>query len=262
MQKKTILIITTLVSIILIAAWFFYAWYFQVLPQSAIHLLGDIKTPSRNDVILFFSPHPDDESLAAGGYLALAEKNGASVWIVLVTDGNKHGLKKQRYEEFRKATSILGISQNHLIFLNYPDGELKEQNLKKISFQFRDIISKVKPSIIIAPMVTDDHPDHRVTGQLVQPIAIEKKIVLYQYLVHYKLFPKPKELRPKLFLLPPVRMVRFDGQWKRFLLSPEEENIKKKAVMCYRTQLRNPIVKALLISFIRQNELFSIPRRR
>jgi len=119
-ESKVFLLIA--LFILALALYIFYNWYYRSVPQSGIYALPKIPEPKSSDTILIFSPHPDDETIATGGYIKAATSAGANVWIVLVTDGNKHHLEKIRYNEFEKATTALDVSFNHLIYLNYPDG--------------------------------------------------------------------------------------------------------------------------------------------
>ena len=81
-----------------------------VMAQSAAAALPDVVIPQSGQRILVFSPHPDDETIGAGGYIAQSIENGADVRIVLVTDGDFHGNEDVRYAEFKKASQILGVS--------------------------------------------------------------------------------------------------------------------------------------------------------
>jgi len=239
-----------------------YSWFFQVLPQSAIRLLADIQAPLENERILVFTPHPDDETIACGGYLATAIADGASVWIALVTNGNKRGQERIRDTEFKNAAGALGVAEANLFFLGYPDGALKKQNPEELRARFDEIISQVKPRIVFAPHPLDHHPDHRTTGKIVAEAVAGKEIKLYQYLVHHNLFPRPKKFDPDLYLLPPARMFKFNRAWQKFMLKPEMEDRKLEAVLKYKTQLhdrRDPLLRGLLLSMIRQNELFAAP---
>ncbi len=93
--------------------------------------------------ILVISPHPDDESLAAGGLIAEAVKNGCSVHVVFLTsgDGFQRGLEiyrrklnpgptefleygRQRMAEAESALHRLGLGPEDITFLGYPDGGL------------------------------------------------------------------------------------------------------------------------------------------
>jgi len=239
--------------------WVFYAWSNQVLPQSALRIIRDLPPPESEQVILVFTPHPDDETIAAGGYIATAVKSGAEVWIALVTDGNRHGLERVRYAEFKKATSILGVTEGRLFFLGYPDHELKDQDPKELRARFREIIAATRPQIVVAPSPLDHHPDHKTTGLLVMEVAAGTGLILYQYLVHHELYPQPKGMHPELYLTPPVKMTR--RRWRKFMLPESLEDQKHQAVLQYKTQLRNgrdPFLPGLLLGMIRKNELFMV----
>ena len=75
------------------------------MPNSAP---SPVSAATAGQKVLVFSPHPDDESIAVGGYIAQSIENGADVRIVLVTNGDWHHKEAVRYAEFKKATGILG----------------------------------------------------------------------------------------------------------------------------------------------------------
>lgn len=250
-----------LVGIVIVLSVIGIAYYSgnEVMPQSAILFLNDVSIPQAGQKVLVFSPHPDDETLGAGGYIAASEQRGATVYIVLVTDGNKHHLKNQRYLEFQNATAVLGVSPKNLVYLNYPDGTLQKQDKNILTTQFEQQIKKINPDFLLYPYPQDMHPDHAVTGQIAQEIEDSQMfhpMVDYQYLVHHNVFPQPKKYRPDLYLLPPVKLVSFDKEWQRFMLSPEIEQKKDNAVNTYKTQLKMPFLRSLLLSLVRRNELF------
>ena len=95
-----------------------------VMAQSALDSLPDVGIAQSGQKILVFSPHPDDETIGVGGYIAESIKDGADVRIVLVTNGNFHGNEQVRYAEFRKATQILGVPESNLVFLGFPDRKI------------------------------------------------------------------------------------------------------------------------------------------
>lgn len=253
-------IVVLLLIIAALATQILYSRVGRVLPDVALHFLKDVTLPQQGERVLVFSPHPDDETIGAGGYIAQAVRNGAQVEIVLVTDGNKHGLMDRRYREFKSATAILGVPGKNLEFLNFPDGKLKEVNPLDLKRRFEADIHNFDPQIVIYPHPHDQHPDHAVTGGIVEEIMRTDypDRTGYQYLVHHRRFPQPKELRKDNFLLPPTSMVSFDNEWERFLLSDEAENQKLRAVLQYKSQLRVPFLHDLLVSFVRKNELFAI----
>ena len=241
-----------------LAGYAVFAHYTEVLPDSAIHFLNDAVLPKSGQKVLIFSPHPDDETIAAGGYIYDALKNGAEVKIILVTDGNKHGLKERRYAEFRKATADLGVSASDLIFLNYPDGNLKGADQNAVLKNFNNSYENYKPDIIIYPSPADTHPDHAQTGKLTEQMMKTENFggISYEYLVHHAHFPQPKAYRPDNYLLPPVSFVTFDKEWQRYMLSSATEKVEIQAIDEYKSQLKTPILRSEILASIRKNELF------
>lgn len=90
--------------------------------------------------VLFVSPHPDDETLAAGGLLQDIQARGGQVYVVFLTNGDgfaidarathrsitaSHAdmlrLGKRRMQEAKDAAQALGIPESHVYFLGFPD---------------------------------------------------------------------------------------------------------------------------------------------
>jgi len=132
-----------------------------------------------NKKIIVFSPHPDDETVGCGGTIAKKISEGYDVTIVVMTDG-KHAfsklfgitsnpspdeLKTIRKEELKRATKILGVPEENLIFLDFEDYKLKE-NLYKAEKEVCQMLSRFRPVEVYFPYRNDSHPDHRVTNQI------------------------------------------------------------------------------------------------
>ena len=259
-NSRKIQVFILIIALTISAGLFWYIKTNSVMPQMAIYFLNDVKLPEKGQKVLVFSPHPDDETIACGGYIAQSVQRGAEVKIVLVTDGNKHSLQNLRYSEFKTATGILGVPIDNLIFLNYPDGKVAQQNQIELEKIFQNQIDSCHPDIILYPHLSDTHKDHSTIGKIVEKIleqSPDKKIV-YKYLVHHHLYPRPKKYAPDLFTLPPISLISFDGGWERLMLSEETKNLKQKALASYKSQLKNPLLKNLLKSSIRKNELFAV----
>lgn len=260
-QKYRKVIFTALVCVFIgVAAGFLYYRHYQDLPQSAIFFLNDAKEPMSGERVLVFSPHPDDESIGAGGYIYDSEKNGAEVRVVLVTDGNKHGLKDARYAEFQKATSTLGVLSSDLVYLNYSDGSLNKQNEDSMETVFKSDIDAFKPDVILYTSPDDTHPDHSVVGKVAEKAIKDDHFsgAAYAYIIHYNAFPQPKKYAPSMYLLPPANLVTFDGEWQRHMLSQTSEDKKAEAINCYQSQLYTPFDRSVILGSIRKNELFSV----
>jgi len=292
-NRKIQLLIYIILGIFIVVGVILF-WYFQtnpVLPQLAIHFLSDVELPEEGQTVLVFSPHPDDETIACGGYIIESMNRGARVIIILVTDGNRRNLSNLRYVEFENATSILGVPRENLIYLGYPDSRLAQQNQQELQEVLAKKIEEYSPDILFYPHPADNHKDHSATGIIVEKIMEEmqkkiedmeqlegleelikeevleemvraeklsKKITVYKYLVHHKDYPHPKKYVPNLFMLPPLDLITIDGGWERFMLSGETKQLKERALRTYVSQLRNPLLKNLLESSIRENEIFAV----
>ena len=105
--------------------------------------LPDYPAYTKGQRVLMVSPHPDDETLAAGAQISQAVRNGAEVYIAWMTNGDgflldsliaertdkpKGGLElgRTRMQEGQKAGATLGVGSEHQRFLGFPDGSLKK----------------------------------------------------------------------------------------------------------------------------------------
>ncbi len=128
-----------------------------------------LRTPER---VLTIGAHPDDAEFGAGATLARWADDGASITILVITDGSKgswnphedqHGLAARRIGEQRAAADVLGVdSCEHLGFV---DGELE------YSMDLRLTIARAirthRPDIVLShdPWQRYQlHPDHRAAG--------------------------------------------------------------------------------------------------
>jgi LmbE family N-acetylglucosaminyl deacetylase len=97
-----------------------------------------LPAPRASDRLLIFAPHCDDETLGCAGLMALAARIGAAIKVVVVTNGDasfstalssvkvsprQHvEMAYDRQAETLAALKELGLSEEDLIFLGYPDG--------------------------------------------------------------------------------------------------------------------------------------------
>src|SRR5438309_226037 len=84
-------------------------------------------TPTNPATLFLVHAHPDDESLATGGVIALAARAGHRVVLVTCTGGEegathdpdadaaRHRLGEVRAEELRRACAILGVDRLELL---------------------------------------------------------------------------------------------------------------------------------------------------
>lgn len=202
-----------------------------------------------------------------------------------------------RQLEAMKALGRIGVPMNHLFFLGYPDRGLKAIAVDRplsakpyvspftrtsaspyqLTFRprapytgadmMRDIeaiIHQVRPTVVLTHHDADRHGDHQALNALVRHIlrTMERtdqqpRIQLYTFLVHAWDFPRPFRYAPDEPLLPPKSLWR-THRWVRFSLTREELSAKQEAIQDYRSQLESPFLRLLLMSFLRQNELFAV----
>ncbi len=101
---------------------------------------GEVSPLTEKDRILVLAPHPDDETIGAGGLLQDAAHRGLPVRVVYLTNGDSNEwaflvsekrlvFKRSgvihmggvRQKEAAAAMALIGIPKEQLIFLGYPD---------------------------------------------------------------------------------------------------------------------------------------------
>lgn len=121
-----------------------------------------------NRVLMTVFPHPDDETLAAGGILLLAKELGWKTIVVCLTKGgagkmlvNPHGrsTKEVREKELTKATKSLLVDEVEIG--DFLDGKLRETKEEWKPWVL-DIIKKYQPGIVVTydRSGMTGHPDH------------------------------------------------------------------------------------------------------
>jgi LmbE family N-acetylglucosaminyl deacetylase len=116
---------------------------------------------------LVVAPHPDDETLRAGGLIAKLRLHDVPVTVVAVSDGEnayaeEQGLGKVREREQNEALARLGVDQQSVHRLRLPDREL----VKWEGSPEKSLSGFVSPGMhVIAPWPKDFHPDHEACGR-------------------------------------------------------------------------------------------------
>jgi LmbE family N-acetylglucosaminyl deacetylase len=151
--------------------------------------------------VVVFAPHPDDETLGCGGTIAKKLAEGYEVIIVVMTDGrflllksfgidddpSPEQVKEIRCGEVLRATKILGVPEDNVIFLDFVDGTLEEKE-EAAEEKVAEIFERYAPSEVYFPFERDAHPDHQATNRIVRR-AVEKlgiKPMMYRYTIMHK----------------------------------------------------------------------------
>ena len=180
--------------------------------------------------------HPDDESLGAGGLLALLASAGADVEVLLCTAGEgSHPdsatttparLGAVRRKEFGAAMELLGLA-GRWQFLGLPDGGLNER-LPEMCTLLREAIAR-RPGppqqvALVAPYRADGHADHDALGTAAASIAREAGHALLEYPIWYWLWASPE-----------------DPAWQSWVRLPLDRNhqaAKRAALELHTSQIR------------------------
>jgi len=107
--------------------------------------------------VLAFSPHSDDLSISAGGFLYnLSRKNqvipvlGFTGWRGVVGRESKKKAILMREEEMRREASVLGLEEP--VFLELRSYEKDDRgSSRKDGRVVRELIEKVRPDIVLVP---------------------------------------------------------------------------------------------------------------
>jgi LmbE family N-acetylglucosaminyl deacetylase len=133
--------------------------------------------------ILFIAPHPDDETLAAGGLIAAQRLRGVEVVVAAVTDGenaysDSFGLGEVRRKEQVDALARLGVNEEQIVRFGLPDSA--------VSLHEDQLVQRLRPFVsqdthIMAPWVGDFHPDHIACGRAAAEVALQTGAQLTSY---------------------------------------------------------------------------------
>ncbi len=223
--------------------------------SAELQKLPELPTVSKSDKLLLVIPHPDDEVLGSGGLLQRFTAIGADVRILLVTSGNKWGKQALRRAEVKRAVAVCGVPAKKIIFSELNDGLLHREQFH-IKKQLQAVLQQFKPTMVVTSDPADLHRDHSVLAKVVKQVFTKylPNVPVYGALIHYHRFPGR---RPGYTLRPPKRFLK-DSQWFTLWLTDVEQNLKSLAIKQYKSQLAVPLLRALMFSFNRRNEIYRL----
>lgn len=133
--------------------------------------------------VLVVAPHPDDETLGAGGTIAKFAQQGHEVSVLVVSGHLPPIYSREDYDvtitEAARAFSVLGITKSR--FLEIPATMVGEQPVGVLNRQVAGMIKETEPHLVLCPF-PDRHIDHRVVFESVmvatRPVAAGRSIEL------------------------------------------------------------------------------------
>jgi LmbE family N-acetylglucosaminyl deacetylase len=119
---------------------------------------------------LVLAPHPDDETLGCGVTMMRRVEGGASVRVVVATDGGKwppegdpvHNAAVRR-AELREATQLLGLADAAVTQLGFPDNGLVDAGESLVD-AIADAVRSARPADVLVTSEHDPHRDHAALG--------------------------------------------------------------------------------------------------
>lgn len=196
-----------------------------------------------NASLMVLAPHPDDESLAAGGLIQRALARGARVSVAFVTDGENNPWPQRALErrlwigppqraewgrrrrmEAEAALRELGAERITVHRLGWPDGGvtwmLLEQTGSMIA-AMRGLLEREQPSLLVLPDLVDRHPDHSAIHVLMEMVFQSMAPGVRPECLGYLLHGRSRSGAP-------CRAV--------FNLDPEEQVHKRRAIAAHSSQ--------------------------
>jgi LmbE family N-acetylglucosaminyl deacetylase len=218
------------------------------------------------DRLLFFAPHPDDESLGGGGLVQKAVTAGAQTRFVFLTSGDRNpwpqrilerrllvGPKARgrwgarRRQEALKALALLGVGEPaEAHFLNWPDQGVTSLLMSADEGAMETIcrlIAEWRPTHLLTPAAEDTHPDHSAFFVLLQMALdrVRRQGVhvphVFSYLVHV----------PKARLALDIRALE---------LSSAEMAVKAGAIQAHESQM---LSRKRFLAHVTELERFHVP---
>ncbi len=119
----------------------------------------------KKKIILAIGAHPDDIEIGCAGTLYNYSKQGAEIYYIIATLGEKCEVETQDFislVEKRKSESLTAANHNsveEIFYLSLPDTFI-EHNGHTVS-GIENIINRIRPDLIFTHTLQDKHQDHK-----------------------------------------------------------------------------------------------------
>jgi len=225
------------------------AWL-SAIERAAISRLR-LRTRGR---VVVASPHPDDETLGAGGLLHDLVSLGWRIRLVSVTDGESAypgtlGLGAIRCIELETALVRLGVRERTGVTrLQLPDGSVSDHE-GVLERHLRELARGA--DLLLAPWRFDGHPDHEAVGRIAVRVGhdLEVTVRLFPVWAWHWMHPDAESAQELL------------AGAERWDLSAAALSAKRSAIAAFASQLGtrfgSPILPSVVVRrFTRPYEVF------
>lgn len=139
--------------------------------------------------VLVLAPHADDEVFGCGGTLHQLAQAGATITVIVASDGALGGAKggtkpdaliAEREAESRAAAATLGYPAP--VFWRLPDRGLRYG--EDLVTRLLDAMQAAQAELVFAPALTELHPDHQAlalaAAEVMRRLGGERRIAFYE----------------------------------------------------------------------------------
>jgi LmbE family N-acetylglucosaminyl deacetylase len=175
--------------------------------------------------LVVLAPHPDDETLGAGGFITAQCLHGRDVLVVAATDGESAygydpNLGTVRESEQRDALARLGVPAENIVRLRLPDSDIASHEAQLVDHLLTYV---TKDTHLVAPWRWDFHPDHEACGRAAEWVANRTGARLTSYF--FWTWHRGTTATVEALTL------------RSFPLNPHHLRSKSEALRCHRSQL-------------------------
>ena len=140
-------------------------------------------------LLVVVAAHPDDESLGAGGLIAMAHAAGIPVTVIVATSG-EHSHPRSPSFSPERLSAVRRVEVVHAIdtlapgagvrLLGLRDGALRQQ-IEEVTRAIETEVAGRAGVLIASPWRADGHPDHTAAGEAAAEVAQATGSTLLEY---------------------------------------------------------------------------------
>ena len=191
---------------------------------------------------LIVAPHPDDETIGAG--IWMARQGDMGITLLHITDGSprdpsdalalgfasRKAYSDERRRELGTALSLLRIGPEQLRSFSYVDKE-SHLHLPELIGRMAALLNELRPTIVLSPAYEGGHPDHDTAAFVVAAARRHTQSFFHQEYRLYHADPTGGMVTDE-FLPQPEKPVEV------YRLTDAEQQLKRRMLASFRTQQR------------------------